>query len=214
MIKTILWDFNGTVMDDLGASVGAVNAMLARRHLLPITEEWYTLHLIMPLEAFYESVGFDMKQERIEEVSEEFQRECGKFPRPVFPEVLRMLETFRSKGYRQLLFSSLHHDILIRQAEERGISAYFEGIVGRQDRSLGGKEQAVQAYFEARNIHPHEVLFIGDLTTDAAMAEYIGSPCALIAKGHQHHSVLEQTGAYVLDSATDLENLLEELNHG
>ncbi len=211
MINTILWDFNGTVMDDMGASAGAVNAMLQKRNLPLISEEWYTKHLIMPLEAFYESVGFDMQKERIEEVSAEFQQECKKFPRPVFPEVREALAQFQKAGYRQLLFSSLYHDLLIAQAQERGVADYFEGIVGRQDRSLGGKEAAVQAYLEQHHIEPNQVLIVGDLTTDADMARYVGSPCALICKGHQHREILETTDAYVLDSAAELAALLEEL---
>ena len=211
MINTILWDFNGTVMDDMGASAGAVNAMLQKRNLPLISEEWYTKHLIMPLEAFYESVGFDMQKERIEEVSAEFQKECKKFPRPVFPEVREALAQFQKAGYRQLLFSSLYHDLLIAQAQERGVADYFEGIVGRQDRSLGGKEAAVQAYLEQHHIEPNQVLIVGDLTTDADMARYVGSPCALICKGHQHREILEKTDAYVLDSAAELAALLEEL---
>lgn len=211
MISTILWDFNGTVMDDMGASVGAVNAMCAHRGLPPITEEWYTLNLTMPLEKFYSDIGFDMQKERIEVVSEEFQRECSKFSRPVFPEVLAALERFRQKGLRQLLFSSLHHDILMRQAEERGVKAFFEGIVGRQDRSLGGKEKAAEAYLKAHGIDPREVLVVGDLTTDYEMAAYVGCPCALIEKGHQHREILSKTGAYVLRDASELERLLEEL---
>ncbi|MBQ6824237.1 MAG: HAD family hydrolase [Clostridia bacterium] len=211
MISTVLWDFNGTVMNDVGASVGAVNAMCARRGLPSITEEWYTLHLVMPLERFYSSIGFDMEKEKLSEVSEEFQRECAKFPRPVFPEVMEALERFRQKGLRQLLFSSLHHDHLTRQAEERGIAHYFEAIVGRQDRSLGGKEQAAAAYFRAHGLRPEEVLIVGDLTTDYDMAAAVGSPCALIEKGHQHREILSTTEAYVLRDASELDALMEVL---
>ncbi|MBQ8894903.1 MAG: HAD family hydrolase [Clostridia bacterium] len=211
MISTILWDFNGTVMDDMGASVEAVNAMCSRRGLPRITEEWYTLHLVMPLERFYSSIGFDMEKEVLADVSEEFQQECAKHSRPVFPEVLEALEQFRQKGVRQLLFSSLHQDHLIRQAEERGITHYFEEIVGRKDRSLGGKEQAAAAYLKEHGIDPKTVLVVGDLTTDYDMASFVGCPCALIEKGHQHREILSKTGAYVLRDASEIEEILEEL---
>lgn len=211
MIKTVLWDFNGTVMDDMGASVGAVNAMLTRRGLPLIDEDWYPLHLVMPLTQFYSDVGFDMQKERIEEVSEEFQMECRKFPRPVFPEVMEALKRFQGRGIHQLLFSSLHHDLLIKQAEERQIASYFEAIVGRQDRSLGGKEKAAEAYFEAHGLRAEEVLVVGDLTTDYEMAAYLGCPCALIHKGHQHRDILSRTGAYILNDASELDALMEEL---
>lgn len=211
MIKTILWDFNGTVMDDMGASVGAVNAMCARRGLPQITPEWYTLHLVMPLQQFYANIGFDMQKEQLENVSAEFQQECQKFPRPVFSEVLEALEQFKQQGMRQLLFSSLHHDTLMQQAGDRGILHYFEDVVGRRDRSLGGKEQAAAAYLKEHGISPKEVLVVGDLTTDYDMACYVGSPCALIEKGHQHRSILSKTSAYVLQNAGEIGALLEEL---
>ncbi len=211
MIQTILWDFNGTVMNDVDASTGAVNAMLARRGLPPITREWYTLHLVMPLERFYADIGFDMQAERIEVVSKEFQQECGRFERPVFPEVREALEHFRQKGFRQLLFSSLYHEVLIAQAQERGIEDYFEEIVGRKDRSLGGKEEAVAACLREKGLAPETVLVVGDLTTDWEMAKFVGCPCALIEKGHQHRSILQQTGAYILRDASELDRLTEEL---
>ncbi len=211
MITTLIWDFNGTVMDDVGASVGAVNAMLTRRGLPLITAEWYTEHLIMPLDAFYESVGFDMKKEKLAEVSEEFQRECRAFPRPVFPEVKAALERFSAKGYCQLLFSSLYHDTLVAQVAEREIAPCFDGVEGLKDRSLGGKGKAVAEALAARGIDPKNALVIGDLVTDWEMAEYVGAPCALIAKGHQHKKVLAKTPAYILNDASELDALLEEL---
>ncbi len=211
MIQTILWDFNGTVMNDVDASTEAVNRMLARRNLPPIDREWYTLHLVMPLEQFYADIGFDMQKEKIESLSEEFQQACSQFDRPIFPEVAIALERFQKKGLRQLLFSSLYHDVLIRQAQERGIAGYFEEVVGRQDRSLGGKEAAVAACLKKKRLAPETVLIVGDLTTDWDMAKFVGCPCALIEKGHQHRTVLEQTGAFVLKDALEIENLMEEL---
>lgn len=211
MITALIWDFNGTVMDDLNASVCAVNAMLTRRGLPLITEEWYTKNLVMPLEVFYEGVGFDMKKENLPEVSEEFQKECQKYPRPVFPEVQEALERFFKKGMHQALFSSLYHDTLLAQVQERGIEGYFEGIEGQKNRLLGGKTATVKEYLHRRGIRPEEALIIGDLTTDGQMAKALGCPCALIAKGHQHFEVLKKTGAYVLKDASNLDALLEEL---
>lgn len=210
MIDTIIWDFNGTVLDDRAASTQAVNQMMARRNLGSITEEWYAANLIMPLEAFYESVGFDMRAEQIERLSEEFQRECAKVERPIFPEVRKALELLREKGYRQLLFSSLHQSFLEEQAKERGVSGYFEKIMGRTDRRLGSKEQAAKRYLEQAGMDPKTVLFIGDLTTDWEMAEYVGSPCVLIPKGHQDYRRLSSTGACILQDASEVISYLEE----
>ena len=37
----IIWDFNGTLLDDVGAALGSVNDMLARRSKKPITLDEY-----------------------------------------------------------------------------------------------------------------------------------------------------------------------------
>lgn len=212
MIHTIIWDFNGTVLDDCAASVEAVNQMMARRNLGSITREWYEKNLIMPLEAFYESVGFDMQKERLPEVSAEFQVECAKVARPIFPEVLEALAYFKEQGYRQLLFSSLHQAVLEEQARERGIEKFFEKIMGRPDRNLGSKKDQAKAYLEEQGIAAKNVLFVGDLTTDHEMADYVGGVSVLIPKGHQHQTVLEKTGAHILKDASELKGFLKKMN--
>lgn len=208
MIKTVIWDFNGTVLDDCAAAVAAVNAMLRRRGLAEITRDWYTRNLEMPLERFYRKVGIE--RETIEALSAEFQQDCAGVERPVFPEVLETLEALRRAGVRQLLFSSLNHGLLVRQAEERGITPYFETIVGRADQSLGSKSQALRAYLEKEQIPPETALVVGDLTTDWELARFVGAACALIPKGHQHISILQETGAVILKDASEIPKLITE----
>ncbi len=210
MIKAIVWDFNGTLLDDAGAAVGAVNLMLGRRGLPPITAEWYVENLIMPLERFYESVGVNVQAEPIEVLSEEFQRDCAQFERPIFPEARAALIRFHQRGIRQMLFSSLHHQVLMEQAAEREILPYFEKIVGREDRSLGGKGEAVAAYLKEAGISPTEALLVGDLTSDWQMAQKLGAPCVLIPKGHQSRRILEEAGAVIAADASELDRFLEE----
>lgn len=102
MIGTIVWDFNGTVLDDAGASVAAVNRMLRRRGLPPITLEWYRKNLCMPLETFYAGIG--IAGEPIEALSAEFQLHCAREERPVFPEVRAALARFHAAGSASFFF--------------------------------------------------------------------------------------------------------------
>ncbi len=209
MIHTIIWDFNGTVLDDLNASVNAVNKMLAGRRLALITKRWYLENLDLPLELFYKRAGFDMGRDAMTTLSIEFQQACLSERRNVFPEVWEALYTLQRKGYRQFLFSSLPHDLLVEQAQSVGVHPFFEAMVGRADHSLGTKEQAAKYYLEKRKIPPQTVLFVGDLITDWEMADYVGSPCVLIPKGHQSAARLRTTGATLLTDASELEKFLE-----
>lgn len=208
MIGTIVWDFNGTVLDDAGASVAAVNRMLRRRGLPPITLEWYRKNLCMPLETFY--AGIRIAGEPIEALSAEFQLHCAREERPVFPEVRAALARFHAAGLRQLLLSSLHQQTLEEAVKERGIAPYFEIIAGRGDHTLGDKREAAKAYLKKENIAPNSALFIGDLITDWELANYVGAHGALIPKGHQDQSVLLAAGARVIADASQIDMLMEE----
>ena len=104
MINTILWDFNGTVMDDMGASAGAVNAMLRKRNLPLISEEWYTLNLIMPLEAFYASVGFDMEKSGSKWSRRNFSRNVRTFRVRSSPKCLRLWSNFKRRAIANCSF--------------------------------------------------------------------------------------------------------------
>ena len=68
---TILWDFNGTLVDDAALACAAVNDSLARRGLPPLTLERYRACVDTPIVRFYERV-FDLNTVSFETLGGEF----------------------------------------------------------------------------------------------------------------------------------------------
>ena len=60
MKKYIIWDWNGTIVDDAGIALDAVNDMLREQHRPEITLEEYRNAMDTPILRFYEQF-FDMK---------------------------------------------------------------------------------------------------------------------------------------------------------
>ena len=57
--ETILWDLNGTLLNDLHVAVSIINRMLKQRDLKQLSIEQYLEVFTFPVSDYYEQIGFD-----------------------------------------------------------------------------------------------------------------------------------------------------------
>ena len=129
---TIIWDWNGTLLDDAEICRRAINRMLKTRSLPEINMDKYRDVFTFPVIEYYKEIGFDFTIEQWEPVAMEFINqyiialpECG-----LTPFAAETLESFKQKGYRQAIISAMQHDALLKSVSELGIHPYFEFIGG------------------------------------------------------------------------------------
>ena len=71
--KTLIWDFNGTIIDDLDLCLGIENLMLKERNMkYPYTVEQYRDLFCFPVVNYYERIGYTFKNETYDQISKEF----------------------------------------------------------------------------------------------------------------------------------------------
>ncbi len=70
----IIWDWNGTLLDDVDAAVGALNRMLAARGVPPTTRDYYRGHFGFPVRPFYAELGVDLEHEDWDRICVDFHR--------------------------------------------------------------------------------------------------------------------------------------------
>lgn len=86
-MKTVVWDWNGTLLDDVEVCIETVNAMLRQRNLPTLESvDQYQNVFTFPVIDYYRRVGFDLERESFEALSEEYMRgyheravRCGLF---------------------------------------------------------------------------------------------------------------------------------------
>ncbi len=183
-ITHIIWDFNGTVLDDAYTSVLAVNEMLKARGLAQTNLEVYKKTLTMPLTEYYKSVG--IYTDDIALLSQEFRKYCKLHEKSshIFDGVYEVISFAKACGIKNILLSSLYNEHLLEETKKYNISGWFDTISGLSDRNLGSKSDTARAILEKEGIDPKKVLFIGDLVTDAITAKELGADCVLIPNGH------------------------------
>ncbi|HEX9978007.1 MAG TPA: HAD hydrolase-like protein, partial [Acidimicrobiia bacterium] len=71
-MRHVIWDWNGTLLDDVRECVAVVNFLLAARHLPPLTLEKYRDCVDFPVVNFYRQLGFIFEGETFEQVAHEY----------------------------------------------------------------------------------------------------------------------------------------------
>lgn len=201
----VIWDFNGTVLDDVAIGIRAINTMLTQRGLVPIADvEQYRAVFDFPVKEYYRSLGLDVENEDFDTVlAPEWVRlyRAHDANAPLYPAVASMTATLRAAGLSQSILSATERNMLHAQLEARGATGWFDEIWGNDSIHAYGKEGLAAAW---RAAHPSaRAVLIGDTTHDHAVARVIGADCILVAAGHHSAERLGACGVPVVDALTD-----------
>jgi len=206
---SIIWDWNGTLLNDVGIAVDSINQLLYDRNLELLTIERYLDVFTFPVQDYYELIGFDLKTEPFEIPAFQFisiynkaVEACG-----LHDEVVPLLSRLCSLGYRQFILSAMEQQVLEKTVADNDIHHFFEDLCGLSDNFAVSKVANGKSLISKRGLNPERTLLVGDTIHDYEVAQAIGCKCVLIAKGHQSKERLLTTGAHVLDGLDEIEFL-------
>ena len=208
--KNVVWDWNGTLLDDVRISVDTINRMLGQKNLKQMTVDNYKSIFGFPVKAYYELIGFDFSRDDWEKVSIDFVNTYNTLAKDVTltSGVTSVLSGLREIGVRQYVLSALQEDLLEEMLERFGIRDYFEGVCGSDNIYADGKVVRGERMLQVYPIDPRETLMVGDTLHDAEVAEALGFGIRLYAGGHNSAERLREKGI-VLEC---MEMLLGEIN--
>lgn len=208
--KNVVWDWNGTLLDDVQVGVDTLNDMLVRRGLPLLSLQAYKENFGFPVSAFYDRVGFDLSQESFHDLSVDFVKTYDKYAVEVSlnPEVREVLAAIRQIGVRQYILSALREDLLLQMLRDFRIVDFFELVCGSDDIYAAGKIERGQRMLNHTALWPEETLMVGDTVHDAEVAEALGFDCILFAGGHNDEERL-RAKAPVIQRMLEVLSLLE-----
>ena len=195
--KHIIWDWNGTLIDDASLSVEIINHLLERRKMPAISPERYQDEFSIPVKEYYRRLGFDFSREPYEKLAEEFitEYEQRKFECSLQPQARALLEFFRQTGRGQSILTAYRQDKLQELLEYYSIRPFFTHLVGVADHLGGGKVEQGKGLLQMLPFPPQTLLMIGDTLHDSEVARTMGIDCILVPSGHQSPSRLAKSGA-------------------
>ncbi|WP_167614466.1 HAD family hydrolase [Maribellus sediminis] len=205
-MKSVIWDWNGTLLNDLDHCIASINVLLEKRQLPLLSHNHYKEVFSFPVKDYYAAIGFDFSKEDFAIPAREFidlyndkVEHCS-----LHPAANAVLAHLQNKGNKQFVLSAMQEDMLEKTLKQQGIFDYFDAIAGLNHHYATSKIERGEQLIEQNKISKDNAVMIGDTIHDYEVAEQLGIKCILIADGHQSARRLKSTGAPVLDNLGEL----------
>lgn len=190
--ENVIWDFNGTILNDMSASMDSVNLLLEERNIPTIGGiDEYREVFGFPIKEYYKKLGFDFEKEPYEVVAPlwvELYTKAAKTA-PLRQGALETLVALKQLGVKQYLLSATEINMLNEQVSSLGIKEYFEQVLGLDNIHAESKVSLGNSL--KKTVNMSKTLFIGDTLHDYETATAIECDCVLVAGGHQSESRLK-----------------------
>ena len=207
--KTILFDFDGTILDSLDLALTFGNQNQSRFSKTTITKEEFRnlsmrealAHMGLPWHRLPGFV-FELKafmNEHLQEAS-------------VFPEIPSLIVGLKNQGFRLVIVSSNSRENIEGVLSRDGLLNYFEEIVS--DSSIFGKHVVLKQLMKRRNMNRAHAVYIGDEVRDAEAAAECGVGMIAVGWGWDSVERLKKVPNLVIaQSVTELSALIEATKH-
>jgi phosphoglycolate phosphatase len=208
----VVWDWNGTLFDDVDCCVDVANQLLGEFGL-PLLDgvAGYHAKFRFPIVDYYRDLGFDTSTTgnfhaaavRYIELYTAASRACG-----LHDGAVATLTALRHAGVRQVLISASQRDNLALQLAPFSLDGLLDGVHGIDDIYAASKEGITRGWLDTAGLSTDQVLFVGDSEHDAAIAQAVGARCVLYSGGHHSRAHLESLGAPVIDDLREVPALV------
>jgi len=204
--KHIIWDWNGTIFNDVELGIEIINKLLSERGLKTITIEEYRNYFTIPVKDYYTKLGFDFGKESFEIIGrlwiEEYEKR--KYECSLYDGIIEVLEKINEIGIEQSILSAYSQHTLEEMVNYFNLRKYFKYIVGLDNIYAASKLHLGIDLMKKLENGKGETLLIGDTLHDYEVASEIGADCILVANGHQSRNILLESGTKVINNILEL----------
>lgn len=204
----LIWDWNGTLFDDLDIIVRSVNVTLGGLGAGPIEAADYRDHYTRPVRLFYDRLlGRRVTTEEWERIDVAFHDAYRELlgEGSLAPDAHAALSGAAADGRTQSLLSMWWHRELVPMARSLGISDYMVRIDGNRGGRTGDTKSALLRHHleHLAGAGVSRPVVVGDSLDDARAAAGADIPAVLYDGGSHHRSELDAAGVPVAASLVE-----------
>ncbi len=203
-MKHIIWDWNGTLLNDTHLVLEATNSALAAFGGGPVTLDEHRRDFVRPVELYYAAVlGRDLPPADFEKLEIGYHTVYEALL-PSCPLTLGAVDALVAWTGPQSLLSMWFHHRLVPTVDAYGLTGYFSRIDGLRATIGGGsKVPHLAAHIEMLGLDGGDCVLVGDSVDDALAAASVGADCILYSGGLTDRGKLETVGVPVVDSLAE-----------
>ncbi|MCP3392129.1 HAD hydrolase-like protein [Bradyrhizobium sp. CCGB12] len=219
MKPALVFDWNGTLLDDSDALLQTANIILGRLGRAAIDVKTFRDSFDVPLSAFFRNLG--MSDRDIETVDRD---DCAMFHDTYEPladkAVMRggarcILETAREQGVSSIIVSNHILDPLRNQLRRHGIDDCITEVLAFESRATQfksmSKGERLRRYMQAYNLNPSSTVIVGDMPVETDIARDLGLISIAITGGCVSASRLQAAQPdYLIEDHHTLMTILQD----
>ncbi len=210
---TIIWDWNGTLLNDVQLCNDILNSMLKKHGYNEVGDiNAYRNVFCFPIIKYYEDAGFNFSKHSFEVLANEFMTKFEKESKlcHLQKNAQEILKFAKQNKIKQVILSASPIDVLTKQVKWLGVTEYFDEILGLNDVYAKSKIELAQNFMSKSNENPDDFILVGDTEHDYEVACALNiKKCILCNKGHQTNETLLKTGAEIIDDLIELKYYLK-----
>lgn len=204
----IVWDWNGTLFDDMDAVVTATNETFESYGLGPFSLADFRAAYTRPIWVGYERLlGRPLRPGEWRRLDVAFHDSYHRLMAgcALAVDARPAIDAVGDAGHTQSLLSMWRHDRLVSTLQRIGLTSAFRRVDGLRPEQAGGpKTEFLIAHLAALGLAPDEVIMVGDSADDARAAAHVGARIVLYSGGVQARADLETFGVPVVERLSDV----------
>jgi phosphoglycolate phosphatase-like HAD superfamily hydrolase/ADP-ribose pyrophosphatase YjhB (NUDIX family) len=206
VIRNIIFDWSGTLVDDLPAVLKASNFVLTQSGKPAMSLAEFRQEFQLPFTRFYDRHTPDVPMAQLEEwFHAEFRQSQDSVTE--LPHARAFLEFCRANRVRTFLLSTVHGDHFKTQCRGNGFDRYID----KPYTDVWDKREKIHEILRENNLRPDETLFIGDMEHDIATAKHGGVHSCAVLTGYNTLDQLRAAGPDVIvEHLSELRTVLEK----
>lgn len=184
---SIIWDWNGTLLNDIDLCVHIINQLLPNHNDLQLDKAHYQSVFGFPITDYYQRIGMDFQKESFEELTNKFiPSYMNQVPNcDLHPHVISVLNGFKAQNKTQYILTAAHQKDVLPLLDTHDIRRFFEAVYGLDNHYAASKIERGHHLMEHHRIDSNSAVLIGDTIHDYEVADAMGIDCILVANGHQ-----------------------------
>ena len=206
MYQNLIFDWSGTLVDDLGPTLEATNAVFSLHGRSPMDRDEFRRLFRLPYSEFYEE---HLPGIRLDELEHHFRRAFAEsqVPVTVLPHAREKLDWCREKKIRCFVLTSMDRGTFEYQLDDLDMRGYFEATYS----GILDKREVIGSILSQHELQASETAFLGDMIHDVVTAKHGGISSVALLTGYTHRDVLEAyTPDWVMADLLEFRQMMEQ----
>lgn len=209
----VVWDWNGTLVDDSFVFVEIMNRYLSSYGLNKISLEDYQNNFCFPVSQYYKNLGFNLSENEFKILSSDFiaRYRAVMFKPKMKAGIHAILNYLKKNNCDQLVLSAQEQSLLNLSVSHYGLGDFFGGVFGLDNTLAASKTMLAHSCLNPFISNKQKIVFIGDTVHDFEVASSVGASCCLVSWGHNSYPRLAETKQFVAKKSSDLFSFFKKI---